>query len=402
MGLTLIGLIAIVLAVLVLGYTNRAAVSRAFVRRSLEQQASTAAAKEPEPENVSRPNCGIPTAPSDVAAQCLAEQKSAFLADKEMFFGIKGYDRTRNNLFNRYDGRPFFPRTRHVTMVSVGAHFGDIMDRYGALGRGPRLDDRIILVEPHPYTIQRLKGRIRLDHRLLLMQAAAHNFDGEAWFEYEKKNIFPEPGGSGKVVKNFYPENVTLAQEHGQGAKIRVVTMDTLMTKIKGPIDFIYMDADVHEPFIFEGMKETLKRTRLLIFSCHGKWSASGSSSTVFDVVEKYIKPAGMTVALLGEKRNILLDKEVVPPELVAELPDWGFCIASHVAPPVTRKVEEHTKLMVGGEAWEGACGKYFANLAAGSCNGGLLDTLEGVESPELLELMAQKRDGANAPPVFY
>jgi len=234
------------------------------------------------------------------------------------------------------------------------------------------------------------------------MQAAAHNFDGEAWFEFDKKSTLIESGGSGKVKKDYMPENVTKYELMGHGAKVRVVTIDTLMTKMKGPVDFIFMDADVHEPFIFEGMKETLKRTRVLIFSCHSKWSTSGSSSTVFDVVEKILKPAGMTTVLMGENRNILLDKEVVPPELIAELPDWGFCMSTHVAPPITRKVEEHTKIMLGPEAWEGNCGKYFANLATGSCSGGVLETLEGVENQEILALQALKRDGGDAPPVYY
>jgi FkbM family methyltransferase len=308
-------------------------------------------------------------------------------------WGNKGYDRVRGALFNRYDGRPFFPRSRHITFLSVGAHFGDILDRYGALGRGPRLDDRIILVEPHPHTIQRLKGRIRLDHRLLLMPAAAHNFDGEAWFEYEKKH--GEQGGSGRVTK-VMPANATASEVEGLGAKVRVITIDTLMRKMKGAIDYIFMDADTHEPYIFEGMKDTLKRTRIVIFSCHSKWGASGSTTTLFDVVRDVFKPAGMTVSLLGEKRNLLLDEAVVPPELAAKLPDWGFCMATHTSPPITRKVEEHTRMMVGGDAWEGPCGQYFANLGAGSCNGGLLDTLDGVESPDFSKPKEQLA------PVYY
>ncbi len=378
---TSVGAIILVIAVVLLAVSNRAALTRAFGRgsRALAAEAPPpSAALNLEPEDQPRPNCGLPALPKDAAAKCLAEQSKDFLADKEKFWGSAGHDRTRNNLFNRYDGRPFFPRTRPITFISVGAHYGDILDRYGALGRGPRLDDRIILVEPNPFTIERLKGRIRLDHRLLLMPAAAYSSDGEEWFEFDKKK--GESGGSGRIVKTR-PANATDAALKREGALVRTITIDTMMKKFPGPIDFIMMDADMHEPIILEGMKETLKRTRMVMFSCHKKWKEVGTT-TVQDVVKDIFAPAGMSVSLLGEKRNLLLGSDVVPPELLADMPDWGFCLATHTAPPLMRKTEEWTKMQVGPDAWEGPCGALFANLAAPHCKGGVLDTLAGVEVP--------------------
>ena len=388
MSVTGLGALVLVLAVVLLAATNRAALARAFTRsRALAAAAAdgssspAAAADSGEPEDQPRPNCGLPPLPANAVALCLAEQQKAFAESKgEKFWGSAGFDRVQGTLFNRYDGRPFFPRSRAINLVSVGAHFGGILDRYGALGRGPRLDDRIILVEPNPLTIQRLKGRIRLDHRLLLMPAAAYNSDGEAWLEYHNKKA--ESGGSGRVTKSL-PPNATAAQERGEGALVRTITLDTLLKKMPGPIDFIMMDADMHEPLVLEGMKETLKRTRMVVFSCHSKWKEVGSA-TVADVVRDVFKPAGMTVSLLGEKRNLLLDEGVVPPELLADFPNWGFCVAMHTAPPIMRKVEEYTRMAVG-DAWEGPCGALFASYAAPSCKGGVLETLAGVETPPAL-----------------
>ena len=384
MSVTGLGAIVLVIAVVLLAATNRAALGRAFMRTralSAAQEVAAPAAVSAEPEDQPRPNCGLPALPSGAVASCLAEQQKAFLADKgEKFWGSAGFDRVQGTLFNRYDGRPFFPRTRPINIVSVGAHFGGILDRYGALGRGPRLDDRIILVEPNPHTNQRLKGRIRLDHRLLLMPAAAYNADGEAWFEFQNKKI--ESGGSGRVTKAM-PANVTAATERGEGALVRTITLDTLLKKMPGPIDFIMMDADMHEPLVLQGMKETLKRTRMVIFSCHSKWKDVGDI-TVGHVVRDIFTPAGMTVSLLGEKRNLLLDEGLAPPELLADFPNWGFCLAMHTAPPIMRKTEEFTRMAVG-DAWEGPCGALFASYGAGSCKNGLLETLAGVETPPAL-----------------
>ena len=376
-----VGVALVVVVLLALATSNRHALLRALQRaRSTQQDAAPSAAPLPlEPEDKPRPNCGLPALAVSAEKDCMEEQRAHYAAQKDSYWGSGGYDRTKGTLFNRFDGRAFFPRSRPITLVSVGAHFGDIIDKYGALGRGPRLDDRIILVEPHPHTVKRLSGRIRLDHRLLLLPAAAYDFDGQVWFEYEKGK--PEQGGSGKVKREL-PANITAAEEEGKGAAVRAVTLDTLLKKMEGPIDFIFMDADGHEPFILKGMRETLKRTRMVIFSCHSKWSASGAGMTVEDAVRDVFTPAGMAVSLLGEKRNMMLGADVVPAELWGKLPDWGFCMATHVAPPITRKSDEHARMMAGPDASAGVCGKVFENLAAGSCKAGVLDTLAGVETP--------------------
>ena len=394
---TSLGVAVLLITLVLLAAFNRNALSRALHRARAAQAApepastATLPAGALEPEDRPRPNCGLPALSVTAEKDCMSEQLAHYTENKDSYWGSAGYDRTKGTLFNRFDGRAFFPRSRPILMVSVGAHFGDILDKYGALGRGPRLDDRIILVEPHPLTVKRLSGRIRLDHRLLLMHAAAADFDGRAWFEYA--NGRAESGGSGRVRREL-PENVTAAEEAGKGAEVRAITIDSLMKKFDGPIDFIFMDADMHEPMILKGMKETLKRTRVVIFSCHSKWKSMGQDITgVQDAVRDVFTPAGMAVALLGEKRNLLLGADVMPPELWDKLPDWGFCMATHVAPPITRKSDEHARMMAGPDAFSGVCGKWFENLAAGHCKAGVLETLAGLEVPI---------PSPNHPPAYY
>ena len=391
---TSLGVAVLLITLVLLAAFNRNALSRALHRARAAQSApepEPAGTVQLEPEDRPRPNCGLPSLSVTAEKDCMAEQLAHYGANKDSYWGSAGYDRTKGTLFNRFDGRAFFPRSRPITMVSVGAHFGDIIDKYGALGRGPRLDDRIILVEPHPLTVKRLSGRIRLDHRLLLTPAAAADFDGRGWFEYA--NGKAESGGSGRLRREL-PDNVTRATEEGKGAEVRVVMLDTLLKKFEGPIDFIWMDADMHEPAILKGMRETLKRTRVVIFSCHSKWKSMGAEiSSVQDAVRDIFEPAGLAVALLGEKRNLLLGGDVMPPELWEKLPDWGFCMATHVAPPVTRKSDEHARMMAGPDAFNGVCGKVFENLAAGHCKAGVLDTLAGLEVPV---------PSPNHPPAYY
>jgi FkbM family methyltransferase len=379
---TSLGVAVLLITLVLLAAFNRNALSRALHRARAAQAAPAAPPAEVsmEPEDRPRPNCGLPSLTTTAERDCMDEQRKHYEASKDSYWGSAGYDRTKGTLFNRFDGRAFFPRSRPILMVSVGAHFGDIIDKYGALGRGPRLDDRIVLVEPHPLTVKRLSGRIRLDHRLMLMPAAAADFDGRGWFEFS--NGKAESGGSGRLKREL-PENTTRAEAEGKGAEVRVVTLDSLLKKFEGPIDFIFMDADTHEPMILKGMQETLKRTRMVIFSCHSKWkSMGGELGSVADAVRDVFTPAGMAVALLGEKRNLLLGADVMPPELWDKLPDWGFCMATHVAPPITRKSDEHARMMAGPDAFGGVCGKVFENLAAGHCKAGVLDTLYGLDAP--------------------
>jgi FkbM family methyltransferase len=286
----------------------------------------------------------------------------------------------QGSLFNRYDGKAFFPRSRPINFVHVGATTGSIIDRYGALGRGSRLDDVLVLIEPNPVNAKRLGQRIRMDQRLLLSEAAAWDVDGTAWFQFEAVPNAVNKGG--KLLRSM-PENVTAAMDAGLGMAVRTVTLDTLLRKVTGPIDFLMMDADAHEPWILKGAKETLARTRLMIFACNDKWAEAGAGLDALAAVKEVFEPAGLEVSLLGEKRNLLLKSGMLPEGFTAaDLPSWGFCMAAQMKPPLIRKVSEIARFVAGPDAVEGPCGKYIAALPSAHCKDGLLSTLDGVDRP--------------------
>jgi hypothetical protein len=56
---------------------------------------------------------------------------------------------------------PPHPHGRPIVLAHVGAHLGGMLERYGHLKRGPRLDDRLIMAEPNPANTERLFRRFR-------------------------------------------------------------------------------------------------------------------------------------------------------------------------------------------------------------------------------------------------
>jgi len=341
--------------------------------------AAAAAAPAPDAGDVPTPNCGVaPAAPAGAAA-CAALGGAALRAagaDKR-FTGVGGLERTLGSLFNRYDGKIYFPRGRALAFVQVGG--SNIIDRYGALGRGPRLDDKLVLLEANSLTARRLAQRIRMDQRLLLKHAAAWETDAPAWFEYEKVPNFAN--NNGKVSLSL-PANVS---DTGAGEPVPAITLDALLTKVAGPVDFLYSDADGAEPFIFRGAAATLKRTRVAVFSCNTAWAAKGAGRGLAAVIKDVFEPAGLAVALLGEQRNVPLSHGLAPADFdwAKDVPAWGFCVAVHVAPPILRNLAEVARLLVGVDDAADACVAHVPHLGAAEwCKSGLLETLGGLDAP--------------------
>jgi hypothetical protein len=135
-------------------------------------------------------------------------QAADVAANAADYLGVAGHDRFLGGVFTRFDGKFLFPRGRAANFVQVGAHGGQIIDRYRDLSRGPRLDDTIVLVEANSESVKRLAGRIRMDSRLLLKHGAAWSEDGAAWFAYAKA---PNAPGVSGAVSLTLPANATAA-----------------------------------------------------------------------------------------------------------------------------------------------------------------------------------------------
>jgi hypothetical protein len=334
------------------------------------------------PENMPRPNCDIPSPNGGEASTCGEAQKTLYATMKsetvDKFTGPAGYERTLGNLFNRFDGKIYFPRGRPITLVQIGG--SNIIDRYGALGRGPRLDDHIVLIEANKETAHRLAGRIRMDQRLMLKHGAAWDQDVAAWFAYDKVPNYAN--NNGKLTMDM-PANVTFAQNEGE--VVQALKLDTLLSSITGPIDFIISDADLSEPNIFKGALETLKRTRMAAFSCNSMWQNKGPGYDLQSIIKTVFEPAGMVVSLLGESQNIILSHGMAPSDFdfLKNLPSWGFCVAVHVAPPIVRNLAEIARVVIGLDEPTNVCTKALSFTGPVSwCKDGLLETLGGIDTP--------------------
>lgn len=380
-------LIAVAAALLLFGiaFTNKSALlRRVAASRALSEPAPGAADAAP-----ALPNCGIPALKAESAAACKAEQTKHLDANPKTYWGVGGFERLMGTVFNRFDGRLYFPWARPVTIVHVGAHGGSMLDRYGHLMRGPRLDDRIVMADANPLAFERLSRRIRMDPRLSLLHAAVYDSDGEVWFEYAST---PNANTGGKVSR-VIPTNATKEA----GAVVRSITLDSLLAKVAGPIDFLMMDADGHEPWVLEGAKATLARTRLIFFNCNEHWKDSGTGRDLMDYIRDVFTPAGFAVSLIGEKRNVMLNPLTAPDGIATALPTWGFCLAAHVAPPAVRDFTEFAKLIAGSDAVGGPCENVAGALVPSvACTNGVLNTLGAGAEGELAPPLTPP------PTVFY
>jgi hypothetical protein len=386
---SLIALVGFLVACGVLFANRKALLRSSGSSRSLTAEAPAAVSAESgpgaakvDPDNVPRPNCGISLSGTE-KGECAKSQAATFASmtgkteKDDKFTGIAGYERTLGNLFNRYDGKIYFPRGRPITLLQVGG--SNVLDRYGSLGRGPRLDDRIVLVEANKETARRLAGRIRMDQRLMLFHGAAWEEDTTAWFAYDKVPNYANNNGK---VTTVMPTNIS---DPTLGEVIEAQTLNTIFRKITGPIDVIMSDADGSEPYIFKGALETLKRTRIAIFSCNQAWASKGPSYSLASIIKDVFEPAGMVVALLGDGHNIILSHGLAPSgfNFEKDIPKWGFCLAVHTAPPIIRNLDEISRLVLGVDEPLGACAKGISGTGPSSwCKEGLLDTLGGIDTP--------------------
>ena len=380
-------LIALCAFLVVLGvlFTHRKALLRSSPARDLSavegSVVNSGASPSSASEIISRPNCDIPVAAQGEAAACGVAQAKLFgemkTAKVDKFTGAAGYERMMGSVFNRFDGKIYFPRGRPITLVQVGG--SNIIDKYRDLGRGPRLDDHIVIIEANKETAKHLSRRIRMDQRLMLKHGAAWEEDTTAWFKYDK---LPNYANNNGKLTTVMPVNIT---GQADGEVVQALKLDTVLSRITGPIDFIISDADLSEPNVFKGALETLKRTRMVAFACNSAWESKGKGYDLQSIIADIFEPAGMVVALLGDGHNIFLSNGLSPTgfDFKKDLPAWGFCLAVHTAPPIVSNLAEIARLITGVDEPSSVCAKalYYTGPTTW-CKGGLLETLGGLDTP--------------------
>jgi FkbM family methyltransferase len=271
---------------------------------------------------------------------CREEQDLYYKDHKGDFYGGPGYERIMASLFSRQGNADFFfgNSGRPIVLAHIGAHLGGMFERYSALKRGPRLDDRMVMVEPNPANTERLFRRIRMDPRLSLLQAAVSNVKGKGFFKYSGvPNVIGNGGRlvddaeieSGAVVVNA---STPLDSPDAVGYMTDVLTLDDLLDPYPF-IDFLFMDPDATEPRIFLGAPKTLSRIRFMIFMCAERWKEHAKLITPKRTL-KLLHDNGLTVVMLGKDRNLIMNDPIGPDKIIERMTTWGFCAAIRTSNP--------------------------------------------------------------------
>jgi len=274
------------------------------------------------------------------AINCKEEQDSFYKDHKGDFYGGPGYERIMASLFSRQGNADFFfgNSGRPIVLAHIGAHLGGMFERYSALKRGPRLDDRMVMVEPNPANTERLFRRIRMDNRLSLLQAAVSNVKGKGFFKYSGvPNVIGNGGRlvdeseieSGAVIVNT---SIPLDSPEAIGYWTDVLTLDDLLDPYPY-IDFLFMDPDATEPRIFLGAPKTLSRIRFMIFMCAERWKEHAKLITPKKTL-KLLHDNGLTVVMLGKDRNLIMNDPIGPDKIIERMTTWGFCAAIRTSNP--------------------------------------------------------------------
>jgi len=289
------------------------------------------------------------------AVNCKEEQDLFYKDHKGDFYGGPGYERIMASLFSRQGNKDFFygdtsiPSKdasttsattvgRPIVLVHIGAHLGGMFERYSALKRGPRLDDKLVMVEPNPANTERLFRRIRMDNRLSLTQAAISNVKGKGFFQYSGVPNTIGNGGhlvdlseieNGNVIANA---SIPPESPEAIGYWTDVLTLDDLLDPYPH-IDFLFMDPDATEPRIFLGAAKTLSRIRFMIFMCAERWKEHARLITPKKTL-KLLHDNGLTVVMLGKDRNVIMNDPIGPDKIIERMTTWGFCAAIRTENP--------------------------------------------------------------------
>jgi FkbM family methyltransferase len=297
------------------------------------------------------------------AINCKEEQDLFYKDHKGDFYGGPGYERIMASLFSRQGNKDFFHGDtstsstsattsiasststtsttsigRPIVLVHIGAHLGGMFERYAALKRGPRLDDRLVMVEPNPANTERLFRRIRMDNRLSLIQAAISNVKGKGFFQYS--GVPNTIGNGGHLVDDLEIENgninanasIPADSPEAIGYWTDVLTLDELLDPYPH-IDFLFMDPDATEPRIFLGASHTLSRIRFMIFMCAERWKEHARLITPKKTL-KLLHDNGLTVVMLGKDRNLIMNDPIGPDKIIERMTTWGFCAAIRTENP--------------------------------------------------------------------
>jgi FkbM family methyltransferase len=153
-----------------------------------------------------------------------------------------------------------------MRVVDVGANMGFytllLADLVGATGH-------VFAFEPQARLLDILRRNLELngfEHRTTTVQKIIHARSGTYDFVSVAKYGNGGITGNPATAESSAPEPGNL--DKPTNVRVEGVSLDEYFAGDDGPIDFIKLDAEGSEPFIFQGMPELLRRQRSLTIFC--------------------------------------------------------------------------------------------------------------------------------------
>ena len=209
-----------------------------------------------------------------------------------------------------------------MTCLDIGANIGYyVLLENKILGE----EGNIIAIEPSPENFEYLEKNISRQNakNIQSFNLAAGDKDGHINFL-----IYQDASNSGMVI----PDNET-SKWPGKVIKVAVKKIDSFLNEISvNKVDFVRMDVEGYEYHIFEGMKETLKKSKPIIhIEVHKSIMGDETTKKWFELLKdlgyesKYYIPRELDTPLIGtlsDVKNYSLDELILKLEN-KELPSF-------------------------------------------------------------------------------
>ena len=149
------------------------------------------------------------------------------------------------------------------TIIEAGGHIGVYSLYFGSQA------DRVVVVEPNPISYFLLCKNIqinRLTGSVHCLNAGLSNSEGELQIVSKRFNT---------ARSTFKPDKQAIMRQLGEPlieAAVPIYTIDQVVRRYGLPsVDFVKIDTEGYEPFVVEGMRETMARFQPIIYlEIHG------------------------------------------------------------------------------------------------------------------------------------
>lgn len=227
-----------------------------------------------------------------------------------------------------------------MKMIDIGANLGVY-----SLSLAPIIgsEGHIWAVEPASMTAQFLRHSIDQNGfgQITLFQAGISDHDGVGFLHHDNN---PE-------MHSLTPN----AGANGRGEDVPLITLDTLVSQIGNPvIDLMKIDAEDHEPAIFQGGQQFLKTQAPLLML-----EVIGHEKSLNQGLIENIQSFGFEIYRLVPGLNLLVPataaeiQDIIPLNVFCLKPEakakWAHILADHPAPYAENSLDDRAETMLDG-----------------------------------------------------